>query len=113
MTTCSRVSDSIAASSGSEPVQRTYVPTNELLPASRTESIDNLYLCEEQRTACHPSSDTHNLLAVVAREDVSWASSPGRRRNMQAIRSRDTRPELAVRRRLHSDGLRYRVAIAP
>lgn len=28
----------------------------------------------------------------------SWASSPGRRRNMQANRSRDTKPELAVRR---------------
>lgn len=32
---------------------------------------------------------------------------------MQANRSRDTGPELAVRRILHSDGLRYRVAIAP
>ncbi|MGL5827339.1 MAG: very short patch repair endonuclease [Nocardioides sp.] len=43
----------------------------------------------------------------------SWASSPGRRRNMQAIRSRDTAPELAIRRELHRLGLRYRVAIAP
>lgn len=43
----------------------------------------------------------------------SWASSPGRRRNMQANRSRDTGPELAIRRALHSLGLRYRVAIAP
>lgn len=43
----------------------------------------------------------------------SWASSPGRRRNMQAIRSRDTKPELEVRRALHSLGLRYRVAIQP
>lgn len=32
---------------------------------------------------------------------------------MQAIRSRDTRPELEVRRELHRLGLRYRVAIAP
>lgn len=32
---------------------------------------------------------------------------------MQAIRSRDTQPELAVRRLLHRNGLRYRVAIAP
>lgn len=32
---------------------------------------------------------------------------------MQANRSRDTKPELAVRRRLHRQGLRYRVAIAP
>jgi DNA mismatch endonuclease (patch repair protein) len=43
----------------------------------------------------------------------SWALSPGRRRNMQANRSRDTEPELAVRRRLHGRGLRYRVSIAP
>ncbi|MFZ2428098.1 MAG: very short patch repair endonuclease [Propioniciclava sp.] len=43
----------------------------------------------------------------------SWASSPARRRNMQANRSRDTKPELEVRRALHRLGLRYRVAIAP
>lgn len=43
----------------------------------------------------------------------SWAANPGRRRNMQANRSRDTKPELVVRRALHKRGLRYRVAIAP
>jgi DNA mismatch endonuclease (patch repair protein) len=43
----------------------------------------------------------------------SWASSPGRRRNMQAIRARDTEPELAVRKILHARGLRYRVGLAP
>ena len=32
---------------------------------------------------------------------------------MQANRSRDTKPEMAVRRQLHKRGLRYRVAIAP
>lgn len=32
---------------------------------------------------------------------------------MQANRSRDTQPELAVRRQLHQRGLRYRVGIAP
>jgi DNA mismatch endonuclease (patch repair protein) len=32
---------------------------------------------------------------------------------MQANRSRDTKPELEVRRALHRLGLRYRVAIAP
>ena len=46
-------------------------------------------------------------------EQGSWASTPGRRRNMQANRSRDTAPELAVRRLLHANGLRYRVAVAP
>jgi DNA mismatch endonuclease (patch repair protein) len=46
-------------------------------------------------------------------ESESWASSPGRRRNMQANRSRDTKPELAVRRLLHARGLRYRVNYRP
>ena len=32
---------------------------------------------------------------------------------MQANRGRDTKPELAVRRRLHAAGLRYRVDLAP
>jgi DNA mismatch endonuclease (patch repair protein) len=44
---------------------------------------------------------------------LSWASSVGRRRNMQAIRSRDTSHELAVRRLVHAAGLRYRVNFAP
>jgi DNA mismatch endonuclease, patch repair protein len=46
-------------------------------------------------------------------EFSSWASSPARRRNMQANRSRDTKPELAVRRLVHAAGLRYRVHVAP
>lgn len=41
--------------------------------------------------------------------DNSWASSPVTRAVMQANRGRDTAPELAVRRRLHGDGYRYRV----
>jgi DNA mismatch endonuclease (patch repair protein) len=43
----------------------------------------------------------------------SWASSAARRRNMQAIRSRDTKPERLVRSLLHAQGLRYRVATKP
>ncbi|MDP1878339.1 MAG: very short patch repair endonuclease [Actinomycetota bacterium] len=43
----------------------------------------------------------------------SWASSPERRRIMQAIRGRDTAPELALRRLLHARGLRYRVDSPP
>lgn len=46
-------------------------------------------------------------------EPVSWASTPGRRRIMQANRSRDTKPELSVRKLLHAAGLRYRVAYPP
>jgi DNA mismatch endonuclease (patch repair protein) len=37
------------------------------------------------------------------------ASSPDARRRMQAARQRDTAPELAVRRILHSEGMRFRV----
>ncbi|EGE44295.1 very short patch repair endonuclease [Streptomyces griseus] len=43
----------------------------------------------------------------------SWASSAARRRNMQAIRSRDTKPERLIRRIVHANGLRYRVAARP
>jgi len=43
----------------------------------------------------------------------SWASSEAVRRSMQANRSRDTTPELTVRRLLHARGLRYRVAYKP
>ncbi|MFJ2395116.1 very short patch repair endonuclease [Streptomyces sp. NPDC087843] len=43
----------------------------------------------------------------------SWASSAARRRNMQAIRSRDTRPEWLIRRLVHAQGLRYRVSARP
>ncbi|GAC50878.1 very short patch repair protein [Gordonia aichiensis NBRC 108223] len=43
----------------------------------------------------------------------SWASTPARRRNMQANRHRDTQPELLVRRLLHARGLRYRVDVRP
>lgn len=40
---------------------------------------------------------------------VTVPVSPGRRRNMQANRRRDTGPELAIRRALHAEGYRYRV----
>ena len=43
----------------------------------------------------------------------SWSSSAANRKTMRANRSRDTRPELAVRSAVHARGLRYRVAIRP
>lgn len=43
----------------------------------------------------------------------SWASSEGTRKSMVANKGRDTSTELAVRRELHSRGLRYRVDFAP
>jgi DNA mismatch endonuclease (patch repair protein) len=42
-----------------------------------------------------------------------FASTPAVRRRMAAQRSEDTAPELAVRRALHSMGLRYRVHVQP
>ena len=52
----------------------------------------------------------------VARADsaeASFASTPGVRRRMQSQRTRDTAPELALRKALHALGLRYRVDRAP
>jgi DNA mismatch endonuclease (patch repair protein) len=43
----------------------------------------------------------------------SWATSPAARAAMVANRSRDTGPELALRRELHHAGLRYRVNTRP
>lgn len=44
---------------------------------------------------------------------ASWASSSIARKVMQGNRRRDTKPELAVRREVHSMGLRYRVDARP
>jgi DNA mismatch endonuclease (patch repair protein) len=43
----------------------------------------------------------------------SWASSPEARARMQSNKSRDTKPELALRSAVHALGLRYRVAGRP
>ncbi|WP_062528859.1 very short patch repair endonuclease [Demequina rhizosphaerae] len=45
--------------------------------------------------------------------DGSWASTPGVERSMRGNKKRDTKPELAVRRLVHTSGLRYRVAATP
>jgi DNA mismatch endonuclease (patch repair protein) len=44
---------------------------------------------------------------------VSWATSEAVRRNMQAIKRRDTSIELSVRRGLHAVGWRFRVDFPP
>lgn len=43
----------------------------------------------------------------------SWASSDAARKTMQGNRGRDTSAELAVRRLVHAQGLRYRVNARP
>lgn len=45
--------------------------------------------------------------------EESWASSPAVRTSMRGNRSRDTKPEMAIRRALHRMGYRYRVAARP
>ena len=49
----------------------------------------------------------------VPKGNASWASNAGVRRSMQANKSRDTKPELRLRRAVHARGLRYRVAARP
>lgn len=58
-----------------------------------------------------PASSTR--IRRDASADTSTASSPGVRSRMQLQRTRDTAPELAVRRLLHAAGLRYRIDRAP
>lgn len=43
----------------------------------------------------------------------SWASSAANRRSMLGNRSKNTRPEILLRRLVHARGLRYRVAAKP
>ena len=43
----------------------------------------------------------------------SWASSPATRKSMQGNRSRDTKPEMAVRSAVHRRGIRFRVSTRP
>lgn len=49
----------------------------------------------------------------MGRPVESWASSDVTRASMKGNRSRDTLPELALRREVHRLGLRYRVAVRP
>jgi DNA mismatch endonuclease (patch repair protein) len=44
---------------------------------------------------------------------TSWASTPASAKAMRANRSRDTKPELNLRRLLHAAGCRYRVDFPP
>jgi DNA mismatch endonuclease (patch repair protein) len=50
---------------------------------------------------------------VTGEPAASWASSPGNRASMRANKSRDTKPELALRQAVHARGMRYRVGIRP
>ncbi|MEV6393384.1 very short patch repair endonuclease [Streptomyces sp. NPDC051907] len=49
----------------------------------------------------------------MGQDSESWASTEAVRASMQGNRSRDTVPELALRRAVHALGMRYRVAARP
>jgi DNA mismatch endonuclease (patch repair protein) len=53
------------------------------------------------------------LIKTPSKCAKSWAASPAIRRAMQGNKSRDTKPEMAVRRAVHGMGLRYRIAARP
>lgn len=59
------------------------------------------------------SSDTPDRPPEWVPPEGSWASSPANRKSMLGNRSRDTKPELTLRRLVHAAGLRYRVAAKP
>lgn len=67
----------------------------------------------------HPSDTvcrqtlSHSTIGGSWIVESSWASSEQARRTMVANRSRDTKPELALRSILHSRGLRFRVDSSP
>lgn len=52
-------------------------------------------------------------MASQIEKGISWASSPAVRNSMQGNKSKDTKPEMIVRRYLHASGLRYRVHSRP
>jgi DNA mismatch endonuclease, patch repair protein len=53
------------------------------------------------------------LERLISPSGASWASSHGALKSFVGNRSRDTSPELEIRRRLHAVGLRYRVNARP
>lgn len=52
-------------------------------------------------------------MASNIEERISWATNQAVRNSMQGNKSRDTKPEMVVRRHLHAAGLRYRVHARP
>lgn len=54
-------------------------------------------------------SDSPSRSLAKATDFLTIGVSPERRRNMQAVRSSDTKPEMAVRKLLHRLGYRFRL----
>lgn len=58
-----------------------------------------------------PTVDRHTTVFSMA--ESSWATNAATRKSMQANKSRDTKPEMRLRKALHALGLRYRVCARP
>jgi len=65
----------------------------------------------EVETVTRPPGSPYGWTVAVKRP--LKAANPGVRKSMQGNKSRDTKPELALRRAVHALGLRYRVATRP
>jgi DNA mismatch endonuclease (patch repair protein) len=78
---------------------------------TRVENLVHAWNVARDRQLVVDRRDASQVLPVG--HTPSWASSDIVRRQMQANRSRDTKPELALRSRVHELGLRYRVATKP
>jgi DNA mismatch endonuclease (patch repair protein) len=71
---------------------------------------------EEPTARSSAADDVGNPTATAGSSPSSassWATTPAIRKTMLGNRSRDTAPELKVRRAVHAMGLRYRVAYRP
>lgn len=78
------------------------------------------YVCEataqtrsENLALAWQAARGQGLVPRLETPTTSWASTTGIRNIMRANRARDTGPELALRRAVHSLGLRYRVGGRP
>lgn len=59
------------------------------------------------------SRNLHGTVLATELPMGSWATTPAIRRVMQGNKSRDTKPEIAVRSAVHALGMRYRVSARP
>lgn len=87
----------------------------EVTAGNRAENLAQAWRLVTERGLTDQVKNLRRVRAAAPRERVkqSWASSEAVRAVMQANRSRDTRPERALRSAAHALGLRYRVSTRP
>ena len=76
--------------------------------ATRLENLQQAWILARDQGAALPDG---SILEAAARS--SWASSVDVRAAMRGNRSKDTKPELRLRKELYAIGLRYRVSTRP